>query len=68
MTSNMGSSQIASGSKIGFSSDTDQDGKSESDYLRMRERVMETVKDPRNGFKPEFLNRIDAVVVFHALG
>ena len=68
MTSNMGSSQIASGSKIGFSSDTDQDGKSESDYLRMRERVMETVRDPRNGFKPEFLNRIDAVVVFHALG
>jgi ATP-dependent Clp protease ATP-binding subunit ClpA len=29
---------------------------------------LEAVKDPANGFRPEFLNRIDAVVVFHQLG
>ena len=67
MTSNMGSSQIASGSKIGFNADADSEGTSRGDYIRMRDRVMDTVKDPRNGFRPEFLNRIDAVVVFHAL-
>ena len=30
--------------------------------------MLDAVKDPRNGFKPEFLNRIDATVVFHPLG
>jgi ATP-dependent Clp protease ATP-binding subunit ClpB len=35
-----------------------------SDYAKMRAMVMETLKE---GFKPEFLNRIDEIVIFHAL-
>jgi ATP-dependent Clp protease ATP-binding subunit ClpB len=35
-----------------------------SDYARMRAMVMETLKE---GFKPEFLNRIDEIVIFHSL-
>ncbi len=68
MTSNMGSNLIVSSSKIGFNADAESGNASEGDYKRMRERVMETVRDPRNGFKPEFMNRIDAAVVFRALG
>ena len=65
MTSNLGSSLIQSSGGLGFSI-----GKSKSeelDYERVKSRVLEAVQDPRNGFKPEFLNRIDATVVFHPL-
>ena len=65
MTSNLGSALIQSSGGLGFSL-----GKNDSeglDYEKVKERVLEAVKDPRNGFKPEFLNRIDATVVFHPL-
>ncbi|MBO03804.1 MAG: NDP-hexose 4-ketoreductase [Chloroflexi bacterium] len=65
MTSNLGSSLIQSSGGLGFAI-----GKSkaqELDYDRVKARVLEAVQDPRNGFKPEFLNRIDATVVFHPL-
>ena len=65
MTSNLGSELIQSSGGLGFSL-----GKNDSeglDYEKVKERVLEAVKDPRNGFKPEFLNRIDATVVFHPL-
>jgi len=65
MTSNLGSDLIQSSGGLGFSR-----GKENSeglDYEKVKERVLEAVKDPRNGFKPEFLNRIDATVVFHPL-
>ena len=68
MTSNLGSNLISSGYRIGFGTGDVSDGTSEDDYLRMRDRVLEELKNPRNGFKPEFLNRIDGVVVFRALG
>ena len=68
MTSNLGSNLISSGYRIGFGTGEISDGTSEDDYLRMRDRVLEELKNPRNGFKPEFLNRIDGVVVFRALG
>ena len=67
MTSNLGSNLIATGNKIGFSSGESGDRTSEDDYLRMKDRVLEELKNPRNGFKPEFLNRIDGVVVFRSL-
>ncbi len=67
MTSNLGSNLIASGYKIGFSTAETSDGTSQDDYLRMKDRVLEELKNPRNGFRPEFLNRIDGVVVFRAL-
>ena len=65
MTSNLGSALIQSSGGLGFNF-----GKQDSetlDYERVKDRVLEAVKDPRNGFKPEFLNRIDATVVFHPL-
>ena len=65
MTSNLGSSLIQSSGGLGFNMGT---GKAEElDYDRVKARVLEAVADPRNGFKPEFLNRIDSTVVFHPL-
>ncbi len=64
MTSNLGSDLIRRDTHLGFSAKLD-DGKTfEQNYDKMQEKVMEEVK---KFFRPEFLNRIDASVVFHAL-
>ncbi|MDA1279913.1 MAG: ATP-dependent Clp protease ATP-binding subunit [Chloroflexi bacterium] len=65
MTSNLGSNLIQSSGGLGFN--LSKSGPEALDYERVKERVLEAVKDPRNGFKPEFLNRIDATVVFRPL-
>ena len=65
MTSNLGSNLIQSSSNLGFI--IGKQNSEELDYARVKDRVLEAVKDPANGFKPEFLNRIDATVVFHPL-
>jgi len=65
MTSNLGSGLIQSSGGLGFGLGK-QSGEA-LDYARVKDRVLEAVKDPRNGFKPEFLNRIDATVVFQPL-
>ena len=65
MTSNLGSGLIQSSGGLGFGLGK-QSGET-LDYARVKDRVLEAVKDPRNGFKPEFLNRIDATVVFQPL-
>lgn len=67
MTSNLGSDLISKSKSLGFQAGNAQID-SERDYEHMRDRVMEELRNPRNGFKPEFLNRVDNVVVFHALG
>ena len=67
MTSNLGSDLISKSKSLGFQAGNAQID-AERDYEHMRDRVMEELRNPRNGFKPEFLNRIDNVVVFHALG
>lgn len=60
MTSNAGAADIASRHRLGFSAgDT-----SAADYGQMKSMVMEEV---RRIFKPEFLNRIDDIIVFHQL-
>jgi ATP-dependent Clp protease ATP-binding subunit ClpC len=66
MTSNLGSSLISTSAKLGFGG-TDAKTEQDKDYERIKERVLEAVKDPANGFRPEFLNRIDGIVVFHPL-
>ncbi len=66
MTSNLGSNLISTSAKLGFAS-VDEEREIEKDYERIKERVLDAVKDPANGFRPEFLNRIDATVVFHPL-
>ena len=60
MTSNAGASSITSTRKLGFGGIMD----TARDYEAMKERVMAEVKDI---FRPEFINRIDDLIVFHAL-
>ena len=60
MTSNAGASSITSTRKLGFGGTMD----TARDYEAMKERVMAEVKDI---FRPEFINRIDDLIVFHAL-
>ena len=60
MTSNAGAQSIVSPKKLGFGSDEDE----QQNYEFMKNGVMEEVK---RIFKPEFLNRIDETIVFHAL-
>ena len=60
MTSNAGASRIIDPKNLGFASKTD----AAKDHERMKNGVMEEVK---RLFKPEFINRIDELIVFHAL-
>jgi len=60
MTSNCGAENIITPKVLGFGSKQSK----EADYNVMKDRVMEAVK---HAFKPEFLNRIDDIIVFHAL-
>ncbi|MCI8961050.1 MAG: ATP-dependent Clp protease ATP-binding subunit [Lachnospiraceae bacterium] len=60
MTSNAGAENIISPKRLGFASATDEKER----YKFMKDRVMEEV---RRLFKPEFLNRIDEIMVFHPL-
>ena len=60
MTSNAGAENIIAPKRLGFASNDD----AKERYRFMKERVMEEVK---RMFKPEFLNRIDEIIVFHQL-
>ncbi len=60
MTSNVGAQQIHRDSGIGFRTAVDE----RSDYEAMKNKVTEELK---RTFRPEFLNRVDEIVVFHAL-
>ena len=64
MTSNLGSDLIKRETALGFSIKTDQAQSDKQQYERMKEKVLDEVK---RFFRPEFLNRIDATVVFHSL-
>ena len=60
MTSNAGANRIISPKTLGFG----QAKTSEEEYQKMKEGVMKEVK---HIFKPEFINRVDEMIVFHAL-
>ncbi len=60
MTSNAGAKAIVDPKKLGFAVKEDP----ADDYKRMKQNVMDEVKQI---FRPEFLNRIDEIIVFHAL-
>ncbi|HXH21992.1 MAG TPA: ATP-dependent Clp protease ATP-binding subunit [Dehalococcoidia bacterium] len=64
MTSNVGSDLIRRESALGFSVKTEEAKTAEQQYKRMKEKVTDELK---RVFRPEFLNRIDAQIVFHAL-
>ena len=60
MTSNAGAQAIVEPKRLGFGAADDE----KADYQKMKDSVMEEVK---RLFKPEFLNRIDDIIVFHML-
>jgi ATP-dependent Clp protease ATP-binding subunit ClpC len=60
MTSNLGTRDIQKGPGIGFATRPDE----AATHSRMQDKVMEELK---RSFRPEFLNRIDEVIVFHTL-
>ena len=60
MTSNAGAQRIIGGKTMGFGTDADK----LLDYPEMQRRVMDEVK---RMFRPEFINRVDELIVFHPL-
>ena len=60
MTTNLGSRDVSKGQTLGFAPENDD----ESAYERMKSKVQQELKQH---FRPEFLNRIDDVIVFHQL-
>ncbi|MBS4535025.1 ATP-dependent Clp protease ATP-binding subunit [Clostridium sp. D2Q-14] len=61
MTSNVGANTIKKQKRLGFAAYQDEE---KAEYEKMRDNVLEEL---RRSFRPEFLNRIDEVIVFHSL-
>ena len=64
MTSNVGASLLNKEAAIGFAQSRDKLKAQQAEYDSMKDKVLGELK---NTFKPEFLNRIDATIVFHSL-
>ncbi len=64
MPSNIGAQLIRKGHGIGFASRSDEAKAQQQSYDSMKDKLLGEVK---KAFKPEFLNRVDSVVVFHPL-
>jgi len=64
MTSNVGADTIKRGTILGFNLPRNDEVTEAQEYAEMRKSVMEQL---RRAFRPEFLNRVDATIVFRAL-
>jgi ATP-dependent Clp protease ATP-binding subunit ClpC len=64
MTSNVGADTIKRGSTLGFNAPRDEELDEKTTYADMRKNVTEQL---RRVFRPEFLNRVDATIVFRSL-
>jgi ATP-dependent Clp protease ATP-binding subunit ClpC len=64
MTSNIGADTIKRGTVLGFDLKRPEEMQEKEDYQEMRKNVIEQL---RRAFRPEFLNRVDASIVFRAL-
>ncbi|MCJ7668482.1 MAG: ATP-dependent Clp protease ATP-binding subunit, partial [Anaerolineae bacterium] len=64
MTSNVGAELLTREMSLGFAVHRDEAKTAEEEYQKMKEKVLDQLKKT---FRPEFLNRIDATVVFRAL-
>ncbi|MEJ2412499.1 MAG: ATP-dependent Clp protease ATP-binding subunit [Anaerolineales bacterium] len=64
MTSNIGADLIQNNASIGFELTQDEEQTRKRDYDDMRRKLLKSLKGT---FRPEFINRVDSVVVFHAL-
>ena len=61
MTSNVGASKVNEMRRLGFAGASQED---EAEYDRMKEKISDELKEQ---FKPEFLNRVDEIIIFHKL-
>jgi ATP-dependent Clp protease ATP-binding subunit ClpC len=64
MTSNIGADEIRRQTALGFAMKRDEVVEEQKSYEEMRKKLLESLKKV---FRPEFVNRLDAVIVFHAL-
>ena len=64
MTSNVGANLITDKKQLGFSSSSNLKEESKKEYENIKKDVLDALKKQ---FKPEFLNRIDDIIVFHKL-
>jgi len=64
MTSNVGATGMTTSTEIGFRPQKDSGQSDDQAYERMKTKVLDEVK---HTFRPEFLNRVDEIVVFHQL-
>jgi ATP-dependent Clp protease ATP-binding subunit ClpC len=65
MTSNIGADEIRRQAAFGFALKRDEVVEEKKSYEEMRKKLLESLKKV---FRPEFVNRLDGVIVFHALG
>ncbi len=64
MTSNVGATKIEKQKTLGFTTKKDEEEVSKDRYEQMKENMMAELKKQ---FRPEFINRIDDIIVFHSL-
>lgn len=64
MTSNVGAKLIQGSKGLGFAITADETVRLENEYETMKKRVMDAMKKT---FRPEFINRLDGIMVFHSL-
>jgi ATP-dependent Clp protease ATP-binding subunit ClpC len=64
MTSNVGADMIKRQSNLGFSLKRDEIAEEKEAYEEMRKKLLDSL---RRVFRPEFINRLDSVIVFHSL-
>jgi ATP-dependent Clp protease ATP-binding subunit ClpC len=64
MTSNIGADMIKRQSSLGFALSMDESQKEQQAYEEMRKKLLDSLK---RVFRPEFINRLDSVIVFRAL-
>jgi ATP-dependent Clp protease ATP-binding subunit ClpC len=64
MTANIGAELLMRGSSLGFSLLRDEEATAEDEHEKMREKLLDELK---RTLRPEFLNRVDSIIVFHSL-
>jgi ATP-dependent Clp protease ATP-binding subunit ClpC len=64
LTSNVGASLLLKRGEMGFSRARQDEASEQAEYERMKDRIMPEI---RQLFRPEFMNRLDEVIMFHAL-
>jgi ATP-dependent Clp protease ATP-binding subunit ClpC len=64
MTSNVGAEMIRRQTSLGFDLSTDEEIEEQQAYEEMRKKLLDSLKKV---FRPEFINRVDVIIVFHAL-